>query len=101
MATQLMLTRTANKAQRKFEKPLRERVKQALLDIMTNPKQQGERLSQPLTMVYSHHFQYQGTAFRIAYQYTEEAGCVIVLLIGTHENFYKRVKNLVYATTQA
>ncbi|MCA9788545.1 MAG: type II toxin-antitoxin system RelE/ParE family toxin [Cyanobacteria bacterium HKST-UBA04] len=97
MAAQLVLTRTANKAQRKLDKPLRVRIKEALLEIMNNPTQKGEKLSQPLTMVYSHHFQYQGTAFRIAYQYNEEAECVVILLIGPHENFYKKVKQLIYA----
>lgn len=98
MATQLYLTRTADKSQRKLDKPLRERVKQALMEIMSSPVQKGERLSQPLTMVYSHHIKYQGKEFRIAYQYEEAADAVYVLLIGPHENFYKRVKNLVYAS---
>lgn len=98
MATQLFLTRTADKAQKKLDKPLRELIKTALIEIATSPTRKGERLSQPLTMVYSHHFKYQGREFRIAYQYSEEQDCVCVLLIAPHENFYKRVKNLVYAS---
>jgi mRNA-degrading endonuclease RelE of RelBE toxin-antitoxin system len=98
MAAQLVLTRTANKAQRKLDKPLRVRIKEALIDILSNPTQKGEKLSQPLTMVYSHHFQYKGTAFRIAYQYNHDSECVVVLLIGPHENFYKKVKQLIYAS---
>ena len=98
MGTQLFLTRTADKAQKKLDKPLRERVKQALMDIITSPVNKGEKLSQPLSMVYSHHIKYQGKEFRIAYQYEEDQDCVYILLIGPHENFYKRVKNLVYAS---
>jgi len=98
MATQLFLSRTADKSQRKLDKPLREKVKQALLDILTNPQNKGERLSQPLTMVYSHHLKHQGKEFRIAYQYEQDSDCVFVLLIAPHENFYKRVKNLLYAS---
>jgi mRNA interferase RelE/StbE len=98
MATQLFLTNTANKAQRKLDKPLREKIKQALMEILTNPTRKGERLSQPLSMLYSHHLKYQGKEFRIAYQYIEEQDCVFVVLIAPHENFYKRVKNLVYAS---
>lgn len=98
MGTQLFLTRTADKAQRKLDKPLRERIRQALLEITSSPARKGERLSQPLSMVYSHHLTYQGKEFRIAYQYAEEQDCVYVLLIAPHENFYKRVKNLVYAS---
>ena len=95
---QLFLTNTADKAQRKLDKPLREKIKQALLEIMKNPTGKGEKLSQPLTMVYSHHLKYQGKEFRIAYQYDTDQECIIVLLIAPHENFYKRVKNLVYAS---
>lgn len=98
MAAQLFLTRTADKSQKKLDKPLREAICRALSDIAISPRQKGERLSQPLTMVYSHHIKYQGKEFRIAYQYSEESDCVVVLLIGPHENFYKRVKNLLYAS---
>ncbi len=98
MATQLFLTNTADKSQKNLDKPLRERIKQALMEIMTCPRGKGEKLSQPLTMVYSHHIKYKGKEFRIAYQYSEETDCVVVLLIGPHENFYRRVKNLVYAS---
>lgn len=98
MGTQLFLAKTADKAQRKMDKPLRERIKQALLEIMANPKRKGERLSQPLSMLYSHHLRYQGKEFRIAYQYLEEQECVYVVLIAPHENFYKRVKSFVYAS---
>lgn len=98
MGTQLYLTRTADKAQKKLDKPLRERIKAALLDILTNPERKGERLSQPLSMVFSHHLTYQGKEFRIAYQYEQAQDIVFILLIAPHENFYKRVKNIVYAS---
>lgn len=98
MGTQLFLAKTADKAQRRMDKPLRERIRIALLEIGSNPRQKGERLSQPLSMLYSHHLTYQGKEFRIAYQYSEEQDCVYIILIAPHENFYKRVKNLVYAS---
>ncbi len=98
MATQLYLTKTADKSQRKLDKPLREKVKAALMDILTNPTRKGEKLSQPLSTVYSHHIKYQGKEFRIAYQYEEDQDVVCILLIGPHENFYRRVKNLLYAS---
>ncbi len=98
MGAQLFLTRTADKAQRKLDKPLREKIKLALMDIASNPEQKGEKLSQPLTMVYSYHMKYMGREYRIAYQYTLDSESVIILLIGPHENFYKKVKNLLYGT---
>lgn len=94
MSSQILLTHTADKSQRKLDKPLREKILMALKDITQCPDEKGEKLTQPLTGVYSYHVKYKGREFRIAYQYQEASDCVIILLIGPHENFYKRVKNL-------
>ncbi len=92
------LTRTADKAQRKMDKPLRVIIRDALMKICTDPEHLGERLSQPLTSVFSHHITYKGKEFRIAYQLAPERESVVVLLIGPHENFYRKLKNLLYAS---
>lgn len=92
------LTRTADKAQRKMDKPLRVIIRDALMRICTDPEHLGERLSQPLTSVFSHHITYKGKEFRIAYQLAPEQESVVVLLIGPHENFYRKLKNLLYAS---
>lgn len=97
MSAQVYLTNTATKAQKKLDKPLRERVLKALYEISSGPEEKGEKLTQPLTGIYSHHIKYQGKEFRIAYQYNSETDCVIILLIGPHENFYKKVKNIMDA----
>jgi mRNA interferase RelE/StbE len=94
----LVLTRTADKAQRKLDKPLRIVLRDALMRLCTDPEHLGERLSQPLTSVYSHHVKYQGKEFRIAYQLNPESETIVVLLIGPHENFYRNLKNLLYAS---
>jgi mRNA-degrading endonuclease RelE of RelBE toxin-antitoxin system len=97
MSAQVVLTHTADKAQRKLDKPLRLMILQALMDISQNPENKGEKLTQPLTGVYSHHIRWKGREFRIAYQYNVSTDCVVILLIAPHENFYKRVKNLLDA----
>jgi mRNA-degrading endonuclease RelE of RelBE toxin-antitoxin system len=94
----LHLTRTADKAQRKLDKPLRELIRDALLRIAQAPLTLGESLSQPLTGFYTHHITYKGKEFRIAYHIDIDCAAVVVLLIGPHENFYKKLKNLVYAS---
>lgn len=94
----LYLTRTADKAQKNMDKPLRMLIRDALLRLCQNPERLGERLSQPLTSVFSHHITYKGKEFRIAYQLSPETESVVILLIGPHENFYKKLKNLLYAS---
>jgi mRNA-degrading endonuclease RelE of RelBE toxin-antitoxin system len=94
----IVLTRSADKAQRKLDKPLRIVLRDALVRLCSDPERLGERLSQPLTSVYSHHVKYQGKEFRIAYQINPETETIVVLLIGPHENFYRNVKNLLYGS---
>lgn len=94
----LYLTRTADKAQRNLDKPLRVLIRDALLRLCQDPERLGERLSQPLTSVLSHHITYKGKEFRIAYQLSLETDSVVILLIGPHENFYRKLKNLLYAS---
>jgi len=94
----LFLTRTADKGQRKLDKPLRIAIRDALLKLCADPEHLGERLSQPLTSVFSHHLTYKGKEFRIAYQLSPETESVVVLLIGPHENFYRKLKNLLYGS---
>lgn len=92
------LTKTADKGQKKLDKPLRGMIRDALMKISQAPEAVGERLTSPLTSVFSHHIKYQGKEFRIAYQVFPEQESVIILLIGPHENFYKKLKNMLYAS---
>ena len=96
-AAAIYLTHSADKSQRKLDKQLRQKILEALMSIGQSPEQKGEKLSQPLTGIYSHHLKYKGKEFRIAYQYDMDVNSVTILLIGPHENFYKRVKNLIDA----
>ena len=94
----LFLTRTADKCQKNMDKPLRVIIRDALMRLCQDPERLGERLSQPLTSVFSHHITYKGKEFRIAYQLSQETESVVVLLIGPHENFYRKLKNVLYAS---
>lgn len=40
----------------------------------------------------SYHFNFEGTAYRIVYEVFEKDKLVVVILIGTRENFYERLK---------
>jgi mRNA interferase RelE/StbE len=93
-AGQMFLTRTAHRSQRKLDKPLREKIKTSLLCIAKSPEQAGEKLSMPLEGMYSHHVKYKGKEFRIAYTIQPDTQSIVIILIGAHENFYKKLKGL-------
>jgi len=94
MAYEILLTNTADKCQKKLDKPLRIAVRDSLLTIAEDPENTGEKLSTPLTDVYSHHLKYKGKEFRIAYTINEQELIVIVHLIAAHENFYKKLRQM-------
>jgi mRNA-degrading endonuclease RelE of RelBE toxin-antitoxin system len=89
---EVFLTHTADKSQKKLDKPLRVKIKEALLTIAEDPENVGEKLTSPLTNIYSHHIKYTGKEFRIAYTIDLENLTVMIHLIAAHENFYKRLK---------
>lgn len=52
----------------------------------------GERLKGDLTAVYSYHLRVMGVEYWIVYQIKEQEIVVVVLQIGTCENFYAELK---------
>ena len=52
---EIFLTHTADKSQKKLDKPLRIQIRDSLLEIAENPENVGEKLSSPLTDIYSYH----------------------------------------------
>lgn len=91
---EIFLTNTANKSQKKLDKALRLKIRDSLLELADNPEKAGEKLTSPLTDIYSYHVKYQGKEFRIAYTIDNENLIVVIHLIAAHENFYKKLKLL-------
>jgi|SRR3989339_1179084 len=94
MTYEILLTRTADKCQKKLDKPLRIVVRDSLLEIAEDPENMGEKLSTPLTDVYSHHIKYKGKEFRVAYTIEENDMVVVFHLIAAHENFYRKLRQV-------
>lgn len=94
MTYEILLTKTADKCQKKLDKPLREKVRDSLLEIAEDPENLGEKLCTPLTDVYSHHIKYKGNEYRVAYTIDEEDVVVIIHLIAAHENFYRKLRQV-------
>lgn len=86
----IILSRSADKAQRRLDVPLRRRILAALQLLAQNPTELAEQLRSPLGDFYCHHITYQGKEYRIAFKL--EATLIYVVLIGPHENFYRKLK---------
>ena len=70
---------------------LKTKIIEALEHIAENPFL-GDRLKGDLSAIYSHHLKVAGVEYRIAYQIKEQEIVVVIMQIGTRENFYEKLK---------
>jgi mRNA interferase RelE/StbE len=74
------------------EKGLKDEFQKKLIEIATNPYS-GELKKGDLTGTYGYDVFYNKTNYKIAYRIEELNGkIVVVILAGTHENFYSELK---------
>lgn len=88
---ELVVLKSAAKQLSKFDKPVRNKIITVLGEIAENPFI-GECLKGDLATLYSYHLKVMGVEYRIAYQIKEREIVVIIMQIGTRENFYEELK---------
>ena len=71
---------------------LRELKRKHLNKIANDPRQAGKRLTGKLSGLWSYHFHFSGTQYRIIYKIFEEQVLIVVIDIGKRENIYQRVQ---------
>ncbi|MDF2535576.1 MAG: hypothetical protein K0R18_1735 [Bacillales bacterium] len=79
---------------RNFDKPIKNKIITTLEKIAENPFV-GERLKGNLTTIYSYHLKIASVEYRIAYQIREQEIIIVIMQIGTRENFYEELKKRV------
>ena len=89
--SELVVLHSAAQFLKKLDRPLRMKVFQVLEKIAQNPLL-GKKMTADLKSVYSCHFRNNGVEYRIAYLFRETEGKIIVVLIGTRENFYTELR---------
>lgn len=90
---QVFLTKQVVKEDKKRGEKFKKEVIDTLQKLKVNPfPPQSQRLSGELRFVYSYHFNFSGTAFRLAYQVDEKEKTITVLMVGPRENFYQILK---------
>lgn len=88
---EVVILNSAAKQLGNLDKPIKNKIIAALEKIAENPFI-GDRLKGDLVAVYSHHLKVAGVEYRIAYQIKEQEIVVVILQIGTRENFYEELK---------
>ena len=81
----VIFLRQAHHFIRRADKLLKNKIRFEVCKIQDDPFS-AEPLTGNLKGIYSHHFSFKGSQYRIAYQITEN---VIIITIATRENFYR------------
>ncbi len=76
------------------EKNLKEKIRIALLEIQKNPYI-GEKKIGDLAGIYGFDLFYNKTNYEISYKIYEDKNIVVIILIGTRENFYEVLKSYI------
>lgn len=76
------------------EKNLKEKIRIALLEIQKNPYI-GEKKIGDLAEIYGFDLFYNKTNYEISYKIYEDKNIVVIILIGTRENFYEVLKSYI------
>lgn len=88
---ELVVLNSASRQLKKFDKLIRVKLINELEKIAENPYI-GELLKGDLATIYSYHLKITGAEYRIAYQIKEQKIVVVIMQIGTRENFYEKLK---------
>ncbi len=76
------------------EKLLKEKLKKAIIKIQTNPYI-GEAKKGDLNEIYGFDVFYHNINYEISYKIYEKENIVVIILIGTRENFYQELKKYI------
>lgn len=90
---QVFLTKQVSKESKKRGHKFKNELATILQKLSANPfPHSAERLSGELNFIYSYHFNFSGSAYRLAYLVNEKEKTITLVMVGPRENFYKTLK---------
>jgi mRNA-degrading endonuclease RelE of RelBE toxin-antitoxin system len=91
---QIFMAPSAHRKYKKFPPDLQERIKQEAQKLSEYPNHY-EELKGPLKGIFSYHFEYKKTQYRIAYRILEDSKEIEIILVKSRENFYEILKRII------
>jgi len=88
------ITSSARKAAKKLPEEVRKEVVRFCEDYISKDPFDSEKLQKPLDECRSFHFKMGNVHYRIAYRTIEDEKRIDIVLVGSRENFYKRLKQV-------
>jgi len=88
----IFYTSASKKDLKKLSKEIIEIIIKNHLPVLLNSHYNNERLSNPFKNCWKYAFPYKGTEYRIIYQVFNKELKILIILIGSRENLYKKLK---------
>ena len=90
----IFITSSAKKAAKKLPKEVKKEIIKLCADYISKHPFDAEKLQKPLDECRSFHFKLNNVHYRIAYRIVENEKRIDIVLVGTRENFYQRLRHL-------
>lgn len=91
---EVFMAPSAYRRYKKFAPPLQKKAQEEAKQLAENPHRY-EELKGPLKGIYSYHFHFEDTQYRIAYRIIEDASQVEIVLVKSRQNFYEILRQIV------
>lgn len=95
MAFNIFITSIAKRSVKKLPKEIKKEIVKLCNDYIAKYPFDSEKLQKPLNDCRSFHFKINNVYYRIAYKIIKDEKRIDIILIGTRENFYKRLKMVI------
>jgi len=89
---QVLFTNSANRTSRKLPKKVREKAVFICDNILAKNPFVGKALHTPFRGYFSYRFKVDNIGYRLVYLIKKEAQVIQIVLLGSRENFYKRLQ---------
>ena len=91
---EVFMAPSAHRIYKKFDPSLQQKFQEEAKQLAKNPHRYQE-LKGPLKGIYSYHFQFKNTQYRIAYRIIEDASRIEIVLVKSRQSFYEILRKVV------
>lgn len=92
MAFKVFITSSAKRAVKKLPRDVKVEIVALCEKHISKHPFDAEKLQKPLDECYSFHFRMNNVHYRIAYRIVEDCERIDIILAGTRENFYQKLR---------
>ena len=90
----IFITSSAKRSAKKLSKEVKKEIVKLCEEYIVKHPFDSEKLQSPLSECRSFHFKLNNVHYRVAYRIVENEKRIDIVLVGTRENFYQRLRRV-------